>query len=91
MNLAGVIVLVVLGGVFLYALFGKPRKGSVADVQKSGSPDAQIGMLTGMLGGDTASAAEARFAIQRLEGRLGRPATDQEIATAVAASVASKR
>jgi hypothetical protein len=41
--------------------------------------DYQLGVVTGMLGGDITEAATLRYAISRLEEQTGRPATKAEI------------
>ncbi len=51
--------------------------------------DRQIGLMIGSLGGSIEQAAQARYAISRLEENLGRRATLHEIATAIGVTISS--
>jgi len=44
--------------------------------------DREIGMIVGMLGGDIAMAAQARYAVERLEAQTGGIATPHEVGIA---------
>ncbi len=44
--------------------------------------DRAIGMIVGMLGGDIATAAQVRYAVERLEAQTGRIATPHDVGIA---------
>jgi hypothetical protein len=56
-------------------------------LSESQEHDRQIGYVVGLLGGSIEDAAEARYAIQRLEEQLGRRASLHEMGVAIGVSV----
>lgn len=75
-------VLVIGWLVLMFWSWLSPAKPAAESAQ-DGEHDRQIGMLIGMLGGGIEEAAQARYAISRLEEDLGRRATLHEMATAI--------
>jgi phosphotransferase system glucose/maltose/N-acetylglucosamine-specific IIC component len=75
-------------GVFVWLLWPttpstKPAVDAKGDEILDASNSRQIGFLIGMMGGDVADAAVARFALQRFEEIHGRKATTRDVGIVV--------
>jgi hypothetical protein len=74
---------IVAVGLFIWIFFVPSRKAfSTEDLEKA-EEARLIGALVGLLGGDIAQAATARYALRRFEEQYGRKPTMQELGIVV--------